>query len=201
MVPLPQTVISITVIMLLQVYAMWNRSKRILYVLLFIYVPEVIATIIFVGVFDTSPYLSSMSWINFMSHSGLTQVTPDLLPPSLSVTTVQVLDFSFCNTSHNHTSLIAAVYASMPQFVLSAILLVLAVTQTLKESINMYKATKQWQPNRYMGQLVKDGIMYFLVCVLVSPSFSFPFATVMFSPPSWRLALRYKLTNHSVIFF
>jgi len=30
----------------------------------------------------------------------------------------------------------------------------------------MYKATKQWQPNRYMQKLVKDGILYFIVNVL-----------------------------------
>ena len=60
---------------MLRVYAMWNRSKRILYLLLFIYVPQVIALVIYAGVFDTSTYLSSMSRINFMCHSSLTQVT------------------------------------------------------------------------------------------------------------------------------
>ncbi|KAF8427615.1 hypothetical protein L210DRAFT_3565041 [Boletus edulis BED1] len=27
----------------------------------------------------------------------------------------------------------------------------------------MYRATKQWQPNRYIQQLVRDGILYFFV--------------------------------------
>jgi len=30
----------------------------------------------------------------------------------------------------------------------------------------MYKATKQWQPNRYMQKLVGDGILYFFVNVV-----------------------------------
>ena len=34
----------------------------------------------------------------------------------------------------------------------------------------MYKATKQWQPNRYMQQFVRDGIIYFLMYVTPFPS-------------------------------
>lgn len=58
----------------------------------------------------------------------------------------------------------------IPRFILGAILLVLAVTQTLKQSIHMYKAKKAWQLNRYIERLVKDGILYFLLYVSVSPS-------------------------------
>lgn len=62
-------------------------------------------------------------------------------------------------------------YATIPRFVLSGVLLILAVTQTVKQSIGMYKATKQWLPNKYMQQLTSDGILYFLVYVC----FSFPY--------------------------
>ena len=31
----------------------------------------------------------------------------------------------------------------------------------------MYKATKRWQPNKYLQQLVTDGIIYFLVYVFL----------------------------------
>ena len=34
----------------------------------------------------------------------------------------------------------------------------------------MYKATKQWQPNWYMEQLMGDSILYFLAYVSVSTS-------------------------------
>ena len=57
------------------------------------------------------------------------------------------------------------IYFMIPRFVLSAVLFILALTQTLKESVTMYKATKQWQPNRYMMLLVKDGIIYFFTYV------------------------------------
>lgn len=71
-------------------------------------------------------------------------------------------------------------YQVIPRFTLGAMLLILAVTQTLKQSVTMYKATKQWQLNRYMEQFMKDGVLYFLVYVSVSPSLSFLFVIVPF---------------------
>ena len=35
--------------MILQVYAMWNQSKMILYILLFIYVPQIIVNLVFLA--------------------------------------------------------------------------------------------------------------------------------------------------------
>ena len=65
------------------------------------------------------------------------------------------------------------IYDEILRFVLSVTLLTLAVIQTLKQSVEMYKATKQWQPNQYMQQLTADGILYFLVYVPFSPLFHF----------------------------
>ena len=42
----------ITVVMVLRVYAMWNRSKRTLWVLLSIFVPEVIASFVLTGLYN-----------------------------------------------------------------------------------------------------------------------------------------------------
>ena len=53
------------------------------------------------------------------------------------------------------------------QFILSVALLCFAVIQVLKQSFEMYKATKQWQPNKYLQQLVTDGFIYFLVYVFL----------------------------------
>jgi hypothetical protein len=44
-------------------------------------------------------------------------------------------------------------------------LLILALMSTLKESVAMYKATKQWQPNHYIQLFAKDGILYFVAYV------------------------------------
>ena len=54
-------------------------------------------------------------------------------------------------------------YFTLPRFVLSVALFVLATTQTLKQSIVFYRAMKVWQPNQFMEQLVRDGIFYFIM--------------------------------------
>ncbi|KAH0838862.1 hypothetical protein J3R83DRAFT_7276 [Lanmaoa asiatica] len=146
--------------MILRVYAMWNRSRRILGVLLLIYVLGIVATTVYVGVYISSD-----------TH--------------FSVTVVQVLDFSFCNYMINTTPYLT-IYATISRHILGALLLILAVTQTLRQSIDMYKATKHWQPNKYMALLVREGILYFVLYVF--HLFCYP------SPPSMR-ATALKLTN------
>ncbi|KAF8424417.1 hypothetical protein L210DRAFT_3765503 [Boletus edulis BED1] len=85
--------------------------------------------------------------------------------PYTSVTTIRILDFSFCVAPYNNVNVSVSYYVA-PRLVLGAILTILAVFQTLKQSFGMYKATKVWQPNRYMRKLVKDGILYFVMNVL-----------------------------------
>ncbi|KAH0831317.1 hypothetical protein J3R83DRAFT_13964, partial [Lanmaoa asiatica] len=105
---------------ILRVYAMWNRSKRILWVLLFIYVPQVVVSFIITGIRDN-------------------------LNTYLSITITRVMDVIICNVSWINTPSLLDVYTEIPRFVLGAALLVLAVTPTMKESAEMYKATRQWQ--------------------------------------------------------
>ncbi|KAH0830245.1 hypothetical protein J3R83DRAFT_1605, partial [Lanmaoa asiatica] len=150
-------------VMIVRVYAMWNRSKRILYLLLFVFVPQVIISIIFTAVYNTSTYLTGVSWINLMHHTDLIQAVLRLLPPFRTVTIIQVTGFSSCNAGWRNVPFMLKVYQVIPRFVLGAMLLIFAVAQTLKQSVNMYKAKKEWQLNRYMERLVKDGVLYFLV--------------------------------------
>ena len=175
---------------------MWNQSKKILWLLLFFYVPQVIITCIVTGVYNTSKYVSGTSQITFMCRSNLTQVSFHLLPSFSPVTKVQVMDISVCNLSWSNTPHIAEVYNDIPRFVLSAALLILAVTQTVKQSLDMYRATKQWQPNQYMERLVRDGIIYFLVYV------SLPLSRFYWSP-SLSSSTRSSIcrhTNHLLVF-
>jgi len=125
-------------VMILRVYAMWNQSKQILYFLLFIYVPQVMVSFIVTGIY-----------YNPNTH--------------FQDTIVQVLDHTFCNASFINVPPSIYLFDAGLRFFLSATLLTLAVIPTLKQSVEMYKATKQWQPNKYMQQLVRDGILYFLV--------------------------------------
>ena len=59
---LPFSFIPITVVMILRVYAMWNRSRTILCVLLLIYVPSIIIVCVVVGIYGSpGNHLSGMS--------------------------------------------------------------------------------------------------------------------------------------------
>ena len=94
------------------------------------------------------------------------------LTPFALVVTNQVLDISFCAISINNVAEVLSthVYDSVLRFVLSALLLILAVSRSLRQLLLMYKATKQWHLNRYMQRLTADGILYFIVWVFFSPS-------------------------------
>ena len=90
------------------------------------------------------------------------------LPIFAPVTTIQVLDFfSVCTVDipaeKSALLLSTHLYALILRFVLSAMLLILAVTQSLRQLLRMYKATKQWHLNQYMQRLTADGILYFIV--------------------------------------
>lgn len=88
-----------------------------------------------------------------------------LLFPSL-VMIVEIQDFSLCIGGPNITPNVW-ISSEVPVFVVSVVLFILALVQTLKESIGMYKATKWWRPNQYMKLLMKHGILYFFLYVFL----------------------------------
>jgi len=126
--------------MILRVYTMWGRSRTILRVLLSIYIVQTIVCLIYAGMY----------------------INPNT---DLSVAIAQIQDFSGCNIVLNVPPNLT-IYFMIPRFTLSVVLFILALTQTLKGSVAMYKATKHWQPNLYMGLLVKHGIIYFFTSLL-----------------------------------
>jgi hypothetical protein len=151
--------------MILRVYAMWNRSRTILCVLLFIYIVQTISFVTYAGIsFNPNTYLSGTSWARLIVTVHLKQIALYFLPPFYLGMISQVQNASFCvfflNTPPNLTA-----YFMIPRFVLSVVLLILALMQTLKESVVVYKATKQWQPNQYIRLFAKDGIVYFFTYV------------------------------------
>ena len=80
--------------------------------------------------------------------------------------TVQVLNFTVCGgTFIPSVPALLGVYCAIPRFLISFALLILAVVRTLKQSVEMYNATRQWQPNQYIKIFVRDGIFYFFVYV------------------------------------
>jgi len=131
-------------VMILRVYAMWNRSKTIFGLLLFIYVPQVLVNVV---------------WELVYARPGGT----------LSVTVDQVLNYKSCTYS---TTAPPGMYRTIPRFVLGSALLILAVIPTLTHSVEMHKLTKRWHTNRPMMLLVKEGSAYFIVYVSLVPALS-----------------------------
>ena len=151
--------------MILRVYAMWSRSRTILRVLLFIYIVQTISCVVYAVVYiNPNTYLSGTSRARWVVPMHLNHIALYFLPPFSLGTITPVQETSFCvfflNVPPNLTT-----YFMIPRFVLSILLLILALMRTLKESFAMYKATKQWEPNQYIRLLVKDGIIYFFTYV------------------------------------
>ena len=61
--------------MILRVYAMWNRSKQILYTLLVIYVPQIMVAFILTAIYDNpNKYFEGMYSAKIQLNSDLMQV-------------------------------------------------------------------------------------------------------------------------------
>lgn len=80
----------------------------------------------------------------------------------------QMFGFSFCMVQSD--TLIWSNVVDIIQITLGAVMCLLIAAQFIRESLQMYKATKQFQPNRYLNLLVREGMIYFLTYVRV-PSF------------------------------
>jgi len=135
----PVFICAADLVMILRVYAMWNRSRIILSILLFFFVLQVIVSVVLPAIYNSSP-------VYFVA------------------TTVQILNVTICGGSFiPSVPVLLGVYNAIPRFLISAVLLILAVSRTLKQSVDMYKATKQWQLNQYVNLFVRDGIFYFII--------------------------------------
>ncbi|KAF8135064.1 hypothetical protein EV363DRAFT_1257036 [Boletus edulis] len=125
-------------VVILRVWAMYNQSRVILSSLLTLYFVVIIATVL--------------------------DVVMNSIPEHLQAEIVQVLNSSYCN-----------VWSTVPAWTNVAVILqitqggslcLLGIVQVVRESLRMYDATKEWQPNRYMGLLVKQGMLSFLAIFL-----------------------------------
>ncbi|KAF8136940.1 hypothetical protein EV363DRAFT_1315960 [Boletus edulis] len=149
---------------------MWNRSRTILWILLFIFVVQTI-TSVFANSHSEDPNAHFSETIGHLSS------------------------FSFCNVSFNDPLALDIMLQIVPRLALAATLVILAVTQTLKRSVEMYRATKQWQLNRYMQLLVRDGIIYFVMNVL------FQITSMPINSPNLNAAMFFLSTFVYVFFF
>lgn len=150
--------------MILRVNAMWDQSRIILGILLCIYVPQMIITILWDAIFANPGTSLSGAVFALFTNPNASSVKPLHFSP---VTLGQLLNVKFCNYESPNAP--SATYRAIPRFVLGVALLVLAVIPSLRQSFEMYKVTKRWRTNRTMQLLLREGAVYFVVCVPLRP--------------------------------
>ncbi|KAF8548556.1 hypothetical protein OG21DRAFT_1489305 [Imleria badia] len=124
--------------MILRVWAMYNRSKLILRILLILFSLEIIFGVLAAAIYS--------------------------FPRDLSAATIQVLDFPSCAVQL--TTPTWSKVAAILQITHAAVMCILAIIQGVRQSLQMYSVTKQWQLNRYMILLVRQGVLYFFAVFL-----------------------------------
>jgi len=147
--------------LVLRVYAMWNRSKIILSILLLGYTVQVILQVVLCAVFH-NPYIDA------------------------TVAISKVLDYSVCTEVY---AAIGSYFKYMVIYpmLFDFLLLILALIPTVKESTAMYKATKRWQLNQYMSLIVKEGVLYVLLNLLNNIANAMAYADEVSLLPVWYL--------------
>ncbi|KAF8431052.1 hypothetical protein L210DRAFT_3003901 [Boletus edulis BED1] len=126
--------------MILRVYAMYNRSKFILGILLLIYIPEVVIVIVGFGIYSD--------------------------PNHTMVSVYHILDITGCGivVSTRKWGITIAII----QFIIGTVLCSLVVAKFVRDSLKMYQATRKWQMNRYISLLTRDGLFYYLAILFNS---------------------------------
>ncbi|KAF8442242.1 hypothetical protein L210DRAFT_3644387 [Boletus edulis BED1] len=126
-------VVSSLLAMILRLWAIYNRSRIIIHVLLALFSLEIIPILLSAAIYSD--------------------------PSNLTVASIQRQDFSNCQVVPK--SLIWAGVTTVVQVTHGAVMCMLAIAQFVWQSIQMYQVTKQWQLNRYMRLFIKQGIIYF----------------------------------------
>ncbi|KIJ64954.1 hypothetical protein HYDPIDRAFT_28298 [Hydnomerulius pinastri MD-312] len=140
-------------VMILRVYAMYNRSKLTLGIILGLYIPAVIAVFVCTAVyFNPETHLLGM----------LASRDPSPLPMTFAVSVVSVADAGtsqICTQSLTPPSL----YLNVTRIVLGAVLCVLVVVRFIQHSSEIHRTLGQWRSNRYMKLLVRESVLFFTV--------------------------------------
>ncbi|KAF8442324.1 hypothetical protein L210DRAFT_3536329 [Boletus edulis BED1] len=125
-------------VMILRIWAVYNRSRVIISSLLALYFVVIIGTIL--------------------------DVIVNSIPKNLPAGVIQILDISFCTLASTvPTWTNVAVILQITQ---GGTLCLLGIVQVVRQSLQMYRATKAWQINRYMALLVKQGMLSFFAIFL-----------------------------------
>ncbi|KAG9309449.1 hypothetical protein JVU11DRAFT_10418 [Chiua virens] len=127
-------------VMILRAWAMYNRSTVVLSTLLALLFAEAVTLIV-----DSAVYS---------------------YPRHMPMATVQILDYSYCAVELKPR--IWGQVTDVMQITFATVLCTFALVQFIKQSLQSHRETKQWQLNRYMTLLVKQGMIYFFAIFLVN---------------------------------
>jgi len=129
-------------IMFLRAWAMYDRSRVILIVLLTLYVVEMAPAFILAALDSDSKYLR--------------------------VSVARVLRSSFCAYEYTQFTPTWTRVVIILQMIYGGVLCMLASAQFARQSLEIYRSTKQWHLNRYMNLLVRQGVVYFFAFFLLN---------------------------------
>jgi len=118
---------------MLRIWAMYNRSKTILGILLTSYLGEIIP-----------------STIATIFYSN---------PKNLVAAVSQILDFSFCSVDEKSGGWNKA--NNLSQFVHAGVMYILVIIQFMIRSVETYRMTKQWRLTPLLNLLAMEGMAYF----------------------------------------
>ncbi|KAF8838714.1 hypothetical protein BDN67DRAFT_971104 [Paxillus ammoniavirescens] len=126
-------------LVILRVYAMYNRSKTVLAILLAFYIVTIIL-------------------------DGVSIAVDSDLKTYMTMSILEVVDVKVCALTCKTCNAVSLLpnYTYISRLVLDTLLCFLAVTQYVRQLLQMHKAVKKWQSNRYMELLVQQSILYFI---------------------------------------
>ncbi|KAF8553912.1 hypothetical protein OG21DRAFT_1522816 [Imleria badia] len=153
-------------VMILRVWAIYNRSTLILRTLLILISLEIIFTALVTALYSNPRNHSGMWTLVTKWYTALTYFPPPLHMLTAAVTVIQILDFSVCAVQPRLS--IWWQVAKLFQITHGAAMCILAIVQFVRQSLQLYRVTKQWQISRYSSLLVRQGILYFLAIFLLS---------------------------------
>ncbi|KIJ16530.1 hypothetical protein PAXINDRAFT_168608 [Paxillus involutus ATCC 200175] len=134
-------------LMILRVYAMYNRSRRILAILLVIYILVMV------------PVIAKLAAYIMTEKDYLTVV-------------LSVADVKFCVLADNKP--LITTYTVIALGILGVLLCILAVAKFVRHSLEMHKAIKQWRSDQYMKLFARESILYFIANLLFYVVFCIP---------------------------
>jgi len=144
--------------MTLRTWAMYNRSRVILVVLLTLYYMEIASALILCVINSDPKYLPAV--------------------------TLQISQFSVCELGHSPLTQWWARAVTILRMIHGAVLCMLSSVQFLRMSLQMHRATSQWQLNQCMNLLVREGVLYFIAFFLLN-SINLLTGLGFLSPEGW----------------